>query len=290
MTVNLDFTKMHGAGNDVVILDGIRDALPDIDPIASFLLDRRFGIGGDQLLVARPGSDAPFRMEIWNPDGSRAEMCANGIRAFFLWLRRAGHSDAESLDIETLKGIVRPTLAGPNLVRVDMGLPILPPSKVPTTLRASDPDAPVLDAELEVEGETFRVSAVSIGNPHCVVYVDDVDAVAIERLGPALEHHAVFPKRANVEFVQVVSRSALRQRTWERGTGETLACGSGACAVGVVSMLLGHCDRDVSIALRGGELQIAWPREDAPILMTGPARHVFDGRITIDGPDDAGGS
>ncbi len=280
---SLPFTKMHGAGNDVVILDGIRETLPEIDPIAAYLLDRRLGIGGDQLLVARRGSDAEFRMEIWNPDGSRAEMCANGIRAFYLWLRESGHSDAEVVPVETLKGVVTPRLAGPGLVAVDMGLPILEPEKVPTTLRGAAPDAPALDLPLEAAGVTLRASAISIGNPHCVVYVDDVDAVEIERLGPALEHHAAFPNRTNVEFVQVVSRGALRQRTWERGTGETLACGSGACAVGVASMLLGHSDREVEIELRGGTLRIGWPSDDAHITMTGPATRVFRGRVDLPG-------
>lgn len=282
-TQSLEFTKMHGAGNDVVILDGIRETLPDVDSIASFLLDRRLGIGGDQLLVARPGSDAEFRMEIWNPDGSRAEMCANGIRAFFLWLRESGLCEADVAPVETLKGVVTPRLAGPGLVAVDMGLPILEPEKVPTTLRGATADAPALDVAIEALGDALRASAVSIGNPHCVVYVDAVDAVEIERIGPALENHPAFPNRTNVEFVEVVSTRELRQRTWERGTGETLACGSGACAVGAVSMLLGHCERDVEIALRGGTLRIEWPNADAHITMTGPATHVFRGRIDLAG-------
>ncbi len=280
---HLEFTKMHGAGNDVVILDGVRDALPEVDPIASFLLDRRLGIGGDQLLVARPatGADAAFRMEIWNPDGSRAEMCANGIRAFYLWLRETGLTDADEVPIETLKGVVTPRLAGPGRVAVDMGHPILEPEKVPTTLRGATPDEPALDVPLDAAGESLRVSAISIGNPHCVLYVDSVDAVAIDRLGPALENHPVFPNRTNVEFVEITSRTQLRQRTWERGTGETLACGSGACAVGVASMLLGHCERVVEIALRGGALRIEWPGSDAHLTMTGPAQHVFRGRVDL---------
>ncbi len=279
----LEFTKMHGAGNDVVILDGLRDALPEIDPIASFLLDRRLGIGGDQLLVARPAtsSEAPFRMEIWNPDGSRAEMCANGIRAFYVWLRESGHTAEDVVPIETLKGVVTPRHAGPGLVEVDMGQPILQPEKVPTTLRGSGPDAPALDVEIEAAGERLRASAISIGNPHCVVYVDSVDAVEIERLGPALENHPAFPNRTNVEFVEIVSQRQLRQRTWERGTGETLACGSGACAVGVASMLLGHTEREVGITLRGGELRIGWPDDGASITMTGPAVHVYRGRVDL---------
>lgn len=283
---SLEFTKMHGAGNDVVILDGIRGSLPEVDPIASFLLDRRRGIGGDQLLVARPAraeAGAAFRMEIWNPDGSRAEMCANGIRAFFLWLRESGLTSEDVVPIETMKGIVTPRHAGPGQVAVDMGLPILEPEKVPTTLRGTDADAPALDVPIEAAGEALRASAISIGNPHCVIYVDSVDAVEIDRLGPALETHPAFPNRTNVEFVEVVSKTELRQRTWERGTGETLACGSGACAVAVASILLGRSARDVGIALRGGELRIEWPDRNAPITMTGPATHVFSGRLDLDG-------
>jgi diaminopimelate epimerase len=279
----LEFTKMHGAGNDVVILDGIRNSLPEIDSIAAFLLDRRVGVGGDQLVVARPatGADAAFRMEIWNPDGSRAEMCANGIRAFYLWLRESGLSDADEVPIETLKGIVTPRLAGPGLVAVDMGLPILEPEKVPTTLRGSSAGGPALDVAIEAAGESLRASAISIGNPHCVVYVEAVDEVAIGRLGPALENHPAFPNRTNVEFVEIVSPRRLRQRTWERGTGETLACGSGACAVGVASMLLGHCEAGVEIALRGGTLRIEWAGADSHLTMTGPAAHVFRGCVDL---------
>jgi len=276
----LAFTKMHGAGNDFVVLDGIAEELPPLEPLARRLLDRRFGIGGDQLLVARPSSVADFRMDIHNPDGSRAEMCANGIRAFYVWLRARGYASAPEVRVETLAGVVRPRDAGPGRVTVDMGRPILAPAKIPTTLGAGD-DGPVLDVPLEVDGETLRVSSVSMGNPHCVVLVDDVDRAPVERLGPRIEHHPAFPNRVNVEFVQIVSRSRVRQRTWERGTGETLACGSGACAVAVTSMLRGLTERAVAIELRGGTLEIAWPADDASVVMTGPAVEVFRGTIPL---------
>lgn len=277
----LAFTKMHGAGNDFVVLDGIRDALPALEPLAQRLLDRHFGIGGDQLLVARPSATADFRMDIYNPDGSRAEMCANGIRAFHLWLRSRGHTRADEIAVETLAGIVRPYSAGPGLVTVDMGRPVLAPEKIPTRLGAGT-DGPVLDARLDIEGETLRVSAVSMGNPHCIIPVDDVDAAPVERLGPRIERHPAFPNRVNVEFVQHMTRSRVRQRTWERGTGETLACGSGACAVAVASILRGATERTLDVELRGGTLRIAWPAEDASVLMTGPATEVFAGRIPLD--------
>ena len=275
----LRFTKMHGAGNDFVVLDGLRDTLPPIEAIAAQLCDRHLGIGADQLLVVRPSTNADFRMEIWNADGSQVEMCANGIRAFYKYLRDHGHTDRAEIGVETLSGVVRPRWAGADRVIVDMGRPILAPAKIPTALAAGD--GPVLDVPLSVAGESLRVSSVSMGNPHAVIYVDDVESAPVERLGRAVEHHAAFPNRVNVEFALVLDRKRIRQRTWERGAGETLACGSGACAVAVVSMLRGVVDRAVRIELRGGVLEIAWPADDAHVEMTGPAAEVFTGVIRI---------
>jgi diaminopimelate epimerase len=277
----LDFTKMHGAGNDFVVLDGIRNELPPLEPLAARLCDRHLGIGCDQLLVVRPSKAADFRMEIFNADGSRAEMCANGIRAFFKFLRDRGHTTADEIGVETLAGVVRPRWVGPDRVAVDMGRPVLEPAKIPTTLASGD--GPVLDVPLEVDGETLRVSSVSMGNPHAVILVPDPDAAPVERLGPRLEHHPAFPNRVNVEFVQPLSRRRVRQRTWERGTGETLACGSGACAVAVVLMLQGLVEREVVIELRGGALEIAWAGDDAHVFMTGPAAEVYSGRFPLEG-------
>ena len=281
MSRDLEFAKMHGAGNDFVVVDGIRSQLPPLGPLARSLCHRRFGIGADQLLVLRSSRAADFRMEIYNPDGSPAEMCANGIRAFFKYLRDRGLTDADEVRVETAGGIVSPRWAGPNRVRVDMGRPILEPSKIPTSLGAGD--GPVLDVPLEVDGETLRVSSVSMGNPHVVLFVEDPDEAEVERLGPRLEHHPAFPNRVNVEFAACVSRERIRQRTWERGTGETLACGSGACAVAVVSMLRGLVDRSLVVELRGGELEISWESDTAHVWMTGPAVEVFTGRIQIEG-------
>ena len=279
MTRVLEFTKMHGAGNDFVVLDGVRGELPPIEPLARRICDRRFGVGCDQLLVVRPSRAADFAMEIWNADGSRAEMCANGIRAFYRYVRSRGFTSADEIAVETLGGIVRPRAAGPDLVTVEMGRPVLAPAKIPTRLGSGD--GPVLDVPLAVEGERWSVSSVSMGNPHCVLFVDDVDRAPVERVGRRIEHHDAFPNRVNVEFVQVLARDHLRQRTWERGAGETLACGSGACAAAVVSMLRGLVERRVAVELLGGTLSIEWPASDASVLMTGPAVEVFTGRLTL---------
>jgi diaminopimelate epimerase len=220
-------------------------------------------------------------MEIYNADGGQVEMCANGIRAFFKYLRDHGHTDRDEIGVETLSGVVRPRWAGPDRVRVDMGRPILAPAKIPTRLGGGD--GPVLDAPLDVLGQRVALSCVSMGNPHAVLYVDDVERAPVTTLGPAIESHAAFPNRVNVEFVRVVDRARVQQRTWERGTGETLACGSGACAVAVASILNGRVDRAVSVELRGGELQIEWPDDGASVFMTGPAAEVFRGEIGLEG-------
>jgi diaminopimelate epimerase len=255
-------------------------------------------------------------------------MCANGIRAFYKYLRDTGHTKADEIGVETLGGVVRPRWAGPGQVTVDMGLPILAPAKIPTTLASGD--GPVLDVPIELpsaDGVTaagggfgataagsgaealaaagadtslwpggpsrLLASSVSMGNPHCVIEVEDVDAVPLAAIGPLLEHHPAFPNRVNVELIEIVSRDRIRQRTWERGTGETLACGSGACAVAVSAMLRGVVDREVTVELRGGELRIAWADAQAPVLMTGPAVTVFTGEWPLqddlkdDSQDDA---
>ena len=283
MSQLLEFAKMHGAGNDFVVLDGIRQDLPPLEALARRLSDRHFGIGFDQLLVVRPSSSADFRMEIYNADGSQVEMCANGIRAFFKYLRDEGHTDRERVRVETLGGTVVPRWVGRNQVCVDMGPPVLAPAKIPTLLGDTSGEGPVLDASLSAAGETFLVSSLSMGNPHAVVYVDDLDASPVASLGPAIENHPSFPNRVNVEFVEIVSRERIRQRTWERGTGETLACGSGACAAAVASMLRGVSEPSLTVELRGGEIQIAWAGAGESVFMTGPAAHVFTGRIQVEG-------
>lgn len=283
MSRTIAFAKMHGAGNDFVVLDGIRQELPPLEPRVRRWSDRHRGIGFDQLLVVRPSSTADFRMEIWNADGSQVEMCANGIRAFFKYLRDAGHTDRDAVRVETLGGVVEPRWAGDDRVTVDMGPPVLAPAKIPTRLGDGTGDGPVLDAPLDVDGRTLPVSSLSMGNPHAVVYVEDVDTAPVAALGAAIERHPAFPNRVNVEFVQVVSRDHVRQRTWERGTGETLACGSGACATAVASILRGVTGPEVAVELRGGTLEIRWAGDGHSVFMTGPAAHVFDGHIAIGG-------
>jgi diaminopimelate epimerase len=281
VSTRLAFTKMHGAGNDFVVLDGIDQELPALEPLARFLADRHFGVGADQILIVRPSRSADFRMEIYNADGSQVEMCANGIRAFYKYLRDRGLTREDEIAVETLGGTVRPRWAGDDLVRVEMGRPVLEPAKIPTLLGIGD--GPVLDVPLELEGQTVRVSCISMGNPHAVIWVEDVDEAPVQQLGQHIEQHAAFPNRVNVEFAELVDRGRVRQRTWERGTGETLACGSGACAVTVAGILTGRTDREVRIELRGGELSLSWASDRGPVLMTGPAAEVFSGWITLGG-------
>jgi len=280
----IEFTKMHGAGNDFVVLDATAQRLPPLEAFSARICDRHFGIGADQVLVVErptPGADAEFRMDIYNADGSRVEMCANGIRAFYEFLRTHGHSEADAVRVETLGGVVVPRSAGPGRVCVDMGLPVLEPAKIPTRLGSGD--GPVLDVPLDVDGETFTVSSASLGNPHCVLEVTDLAAFPVASLGARIEHHEAFPNRVNVEFIRVIARDRIEQRTWERGTGETLACGSGACAVAVTAMLRDVVDREVTIELRGGALEIVWESSDAHVFMTGPAVEVFSGHISEEG-------
>ena len=277
------FTKMHGAGNDYVYVDCFTQPLPhDIPELARQISDRRFGVGADGLILICPSEQADAEMRMYNADGSYSEMCGNGIRcvAKFIYdhnLRRRNTLTIEtagrvlSLDLQHANGLV-------NQVRVDMGEPILIPADVPTTLRsASGPQQPAVDVPLTVGGREFRVTCVSMGNPHCVVFVDEITDDWVLGVGPKTEIDPHFPKRVNVEFVEVLSRSELRQRTWERGSGETFACGTGACAVCVAGVLTGRSDRNVTIHLRGGDLSIEWNEKDNHIYMTGPAVEVFSG-------------
>ncbi len=286
MTRPVELVKMEGAGNDFVVLDAAAGDVPRIDAaLAGRLCDRRLGVGADQLLVLREPSDrADVRMEIWNADGSPASMCANGVRAVHVYLRDRGRAPSEWLRVETPSGVVRSRWRGGGRVATEMGRPVFAPAKIPTSLGSGD--GPVVDAPLDLDGRTLRVTCLSMGNPHAVLFVgDDVDAVPVEVLGPRIERHPSFPDRANVEFVEVTSRGRVRQRTWERGSGETLACGSGACAAAVAAILRGATDRRVVVSLRGGELEVSWEADDAPVVLCGPATEVFTGRIELgEGP------
>jgi diaminopimelate epimerase len=272
------FSKMHGAGNDLVIIDCLAgDPVADWAAFARFALYLRLCVGGDQLLLVRPSREADFAMAIRNADGSTAEMCANGIRAFTKYVRDKGLTAKDRIRVETLAGIVSPRWLGGDQVEVEMTRPVFEPEKIPTRLTGQPP---LCDVPLEVDGERLRVTTLSMGNPHCVIFVDDPEEYPVTRLGPRIERHEAFPERVNVEFVAVRGPRELVQRTWERGSGETLACGSGACATAVAGVLSGRSSRDVQIRLRGGTLRIRWPADDGPVYMTGPAAHVFDGELT----------
>jgi diaminopimelate epimerase len=272
--MELHFTKMHGAGNDFVFLDCLKDNIDDLASIAKKLCDRRFGIGADQLLTVHPSQVADFKMEIYNADGSQVEMCGNGIRCFAKYVYDHGITQKKELEVETLAGIIRPKIVG-DLVEVDMGEPILDGRKIPV-----DADGEIRNRSLTVNGKTYEVTCVSMGNPHCVIYLDDIDSLDLEKLGPHFEHHKFFPKRVNTEFVEIISSSEVRQRTWERGAGETWACGTGASAVGVAGALTGRTARKVTIHLKGGDLVIEW-RDNNRVYMTGGAVEVFHGKIEL---------
>ena len=291
--MQIPFSKMHGAGNDYLVVDcSAGDPVRDWAPFARYALDRHLGVGGDQLLLVQPSSQAAFSMGIRNADGSRAEMCANGLRAFTKYLRDRGLVDRDEFELETLGGVVGVRWLGPDpdargrdqdRVEVRLFPPILEPEKVPPLLRPASGSGPALEVPLEVDGQTLRVSCVSIGNPHCVIFSEDVAGAPLERLGPRIEHHPAFPERTNVEFVEALSQGELVQRTWERGVGETLACGSGACAAAVAAILTDRAQRELVLHLRGGDLAARWPEDGGAIWLTGPATFVFEAQLEYPG-------
>ncbi|HLC18668.1 MAG TPA: diaminopimelate epimerase [Thermodesulfobacteriota bacterium] len=270
--MKISFTKMHGLGNDFIILDCRVKNIPNLQRVVKRLSHRRFGVGFDQALVLKKSARADFRMDIYNSDGSRVEMCGNGIRCLANYIWNRGISRKKTLEIETLAGIMRPERAG-GLVRVDMGEPVLEGSLIPTRAEGI-----VRDRPLKALDRVFKINCVSMGNPHCVIFVDDVEAFPVEKYGPAIETDRFFPRRTNVEFIQVVSRKTLAMRVWERGSGETLACGTGASASAVVSHMKGFTGRTVNVELKGGRLRIEWAR-DGRVYMTGPAEEVFTGEF-----------
>jgi diaminopimelate epimerase len=276
--VKIRFTKMHGAGNDFVVLDAIRQDFVPSPAQARWLADRHFGVGCDQILVVerptRAGVD--FRYRIFNADGGEVEQCGNGARCFVRFVHEQGLSSAREIRVETKGGIIAPRLEADGSVTVDMGAPRFAPAEIPF---ASDSDAPV--QALEVDGRSVDISAVSMGNPHAVQLVADVDAAPVATQGPLIECHPRFPQRVNAGFMQVRDRHAIRLRVYERGAGETLACGTGACAAVVAGIRRGLLDSPVRVETRGGELSIAWAGGNAPVLMTGPAVTVFSAEIEL---------
>ncbi len=280
--MTLPFTKMHGCGNDFVVVNALQAPLRDWQPgaaQAAFLLDRHYGIGGDQLLILYPAPDADARMAIFNADGSEVEMCGNGIRCCAVYMRTHGVTDKHALAIATRAGMIRPAMDGA-LVRVDMGAPRLDAGDIPVAGlhgRVINAPPPAIDDPWPLPPMT----CVSMGNPHTVLFVDDVAAVPLARVGEKVERHPCFPRRTNVEFVQVRDRRHVRMRVWERGAGITLACGTGACGTVVAGIISGRLDHTVTVTLDGGELEIEWPDERGPVWMRGPATEVFSGTIQL---------
>jgi diaminopimelate epimerase len=275
----LKFTKMHGAGNDFVVIDAVRARLQlDSDTIRR-LADRHFGIGFDQMLVVEPartpGTDFYYR--IFNADGGEVNQCGNGARCFVRYVHDKGLSAKNAIRVETRSGVIEPKLEADGRVTVNMGVPVFEPARIPFIA-----DARAATYALDVEGRNVEIGAVSMGNPHAVQFVADVDTAPVSTEGPLIEQHPRFPERANAGYVQVVSRRKVKLRVYERGAGETLACGTGACAAVVTGIARGLLDSPVKVQTRGGDLEIAWSGEGTDVMMTGPAEAVFEGEIELD--------
>ena len=276
--MKLKFSKMHGLGNDFVVLDGIRQQVSLTPEQLRYLADRHFGVGCDQILLveaaSQPGVD--FRYRIFNADGSEVEQCGNGARCFVRFVHEQGLTDKREIRVETLKGLISPRLEGDGNVTVDMGVPRFLPADIPFLA-----DDDVIIHLLDVADETLETSVVSMGNPHAVQVVDSVDSAPVGEHGPLIERHPRFPQRVNAGFMQIVDRHAIKLRVYERGSGETMACGTGACAAVVAGIRRGLLDSPVRVTTRGGDLSIAWGGADRPVLMTGPAVTVFTGEIEL---------
>lgn len=278
----MKFTKMQGAGNDYIYINCLEEQISNPAEVAKFVSDRHFGIGADGLILIKPSERADFEMAMYNADGSQGEMCGNAIRCVGKYVYDRGMTDKKQISIDTLAGIKYLELFLENgkvsRVKVNMGAPCLVASEIPII---ADTER-VISETIEVQGKTYEMTAVSMGNPHCVIFLEeDVRELNLEAIGPAFENHPRFPRRINTEFVNVIDKSTLRMRVWERGSGETLACGTGSCATAVAAILNGKTEDEVTIQLMGGELEIAWAGGDAPVYMTGPAVTVFDGEIGL---------
>lgn len=278
----MKFTKMHGLGNDYVYVNCFEEKVAEPEKVSRFVSDRHFGIGADGLILIRPSEKADFEMAMYNADGSRGEMCGNGIRCVGKYVYDYGLTNKTQICIDTLAGIKYLELmlkdGKVSQVKVDMGAPCLTAAEIPVTADSEQ----VIHAPLVVEGKTYEMTAVSMGNPHCVIFLEeDVRKLDLENIGPAFENHPRFPRRINTEFVNVIDKSTLRMRVWERGSGETLACGTGACATVVAAVLNGKSGHEVTVQLLGGALEITWAGDDMPVYMTGSAVTVFDGEIKL---------
>lgn len=277
----MKFTKMEGLGNDYIYVNCFRETVDNPSEVAKKVSDRHFGIGSDGLILIRPSEVADFRMDMYNADGSQAEMCGNGIRCVAKYVYDYGLTDKTSISIETLAGIkyldLQVTDGKVSLITVNMGSPELVPDKIPVI---SDSKR-VVDEPIEVDGTTYKMTCVSMGNPHCIVFVEDTASFPLETVGPLFENHERFPKRVNTEFIQLLDRKTVNMRVWERGSGETLACGTGACASAVACILNGLTENEITLHLLGGDLIVRWDQEENLVYMTGPARVVFDGEIVL---------
>lgn len=276
--MRLEFTKMHGLGNDFMVVDLITQRVAFSPDLVRKLADPHFGVGFDQLLIVEPPCqpEVDFRYRIFNADGSEVAQCGNGARCFARFVRERRLTRKHRIRVETASGIIELNVRADNWVKVDMGPPRLSPPEIPFLCEQR-----ALTYRVSVNGQNHEISAISMGNPHAVLLVDDVDQAPVESLGPALESHPAFPERTNVGFLQILDRQRIRLRVYERGTGETLACGTGACAAVVAGRLRGLLDDSVHVEVRGGALDISWRGEGHPVLMTGPAARVFDGVIRL---------
>lgn len=276
--MKIRFSKMHGLGNDFVVIDGVRQALA-LSPVQiRFLADRHFGVGCDQLLLVEKAGrpDIDFSYRIFNADGGEVEQCGNGARCFVRFVHEQGLTEKTEIRVETMSGVISPRLEADGNVTVDMGVPVFDPARIPFVSPLADIVQP-----LEVGGERIEITAVSMGNPHAVQVVADVDLAPVGAQGPLIEAHPRFPQRVNAGFMQIARRQRIRLRVFERGAGETLACGTGACAAVVAGIARGLIDSPVRVETRGGELSIAWQGPGTPVLMTGPAVTVFTGEIEL---------
>ncbi|MCU6434998.1 diaminopimelate epimerase [Undibacterium sp. Jales W-56] len=283
--MKLKFTKMHGAGNDFVVIDAINQAVAFTPAQWKLLADRRFGVGADQILVVEksPSEGIDFRYRIYNADGGEVEQCGNGSRAFVRFVVDKKLSDKTAIRVETMSGVIEPRLEADGSITVNMGAPVLTPADVPFDASGLNATTQGRDAlwPLEINGRTVLFSTVSMGNPHAVQVVDDTSTAPVAIDGPAIEHHPRFPRRVNAGFMQVVTPQHIRLRVFERGTGETLACGTGACAAVVAGIRRGLLNSPVRVSMQGGDLSIAWQGEAQPVYLSGPAVSVFDGEIDI---------
>lgn len=279
----MKFTKMHGIGNDYVYVNCLQEKVENPGEVARYVSDRHFGIGSDGLILIKPSRKADFEMDMYNADGSRGAMCGNGIRCVAKYVYDYGLTDKTSISIDTGSGVKYLDLTVEDgrvtMVKVDMGMPELNAGQIPIV--SEHPQ--VLNEAIKVDGNTYYMTGVSMGNPHAVVYLEDVKGLDIEKVGPGFEHHPCFPDRVNTEFVHVLDEHTLEMRVWERGAGETLACGTGACAAAVASVLNGYVQENtpVTVQLLGGSLEILWDKKKNTVFMTGPARTVFDGEIDL---------